>query len=72
MKKEVYSKWLSGINDSYPIYAKVVKDILGIKEETYTMILSNDECKLTMILSNKFITNDFLVSLIVILYMQRL
>ena len=27
-KKEVYNKWISGINKSFPIHAKVVKDML--------------------------------------------
>ena len=44
MKRAVYDKWLSGINDSYPIHAKVVKDMLAIKEERYNRIFSNDEC----------------------------
>ena len=47
-RKEVYNKWLSGVNESYPIHAKVVKDMLGIKEERYTRILSNDDCNLVI------------------------
>ena len=48
MKKDVYNKWFSGVNESYPIHANVVKDMLGIKEERYTRILSNDDCNLVI------------------------
>ena len=48
MKKEVYNKWFSGVNESYPIHANVVKDMLGIKEERYTRILSNDDFNLVI------------------------
>ena len=47
-RKEVYNKWFSSVNESYPIHAKVVKDMLGIKEERYTRILSNDDCNLVI------------------------
>ena len=45
IRKLVRDKWISGINESYPIHANVIRDMLGIKEEWYTRILSNDECK---------------------------
>jgi len=45
IRKLVYNKWISGINESYPIHANVIRDMLGISEERYTRILSNDECK---------------------------
>ena len=45
IRKPVYNKWISGINESYPIHANVIRDMLGIKEEQYTRILSYDECK---------------------------
>ena len=44
IRKVVYNKWLSGINADYPTHANVIKDMLGIKEELYTRILSNEEC----------------------------
>ena len=45
IRKLVYNKWISGINENYPIHANVIRDMLGIREERYTRILSNDECK---------------------------
>ena len=45
IRKLVYNKWISGINESYPTHANVIRDMLGIREERYTRILSNDECK---------------------------
>ena len=45
IRKLIYNKWISGINESYPIHAKVIREMLGIREERYTRILSNDECK---------------------------
>ena len=44
VRKVVYNKWFSSINPDYPIHANVIKDMLGIKEERYTRILSNEEC----------------------------
>ena len=44
IRKVVYNKWFSSINPDYPIHANVIKDMLGIKEERYTRILSNEEC----------------------------
>ena len=44
IRKVVYNKWFSSINSDYPIHANVIKDMLGIKEERYTRILSNEEC----------------------------
>ena len=32
-------------NTDYPIHANVIKDMLGKKEEWYTRILSNKQCK---------------------------
>ena len=54
IRNQIYNKWISGINEIYPIHANVVRDMLGIREERCTRILSNDECK--------FIT-DFLCTL---------
>ena len=44
IRKEVYNNWFSGINPEYSTYANVIKDMLGIKEERYSRIFSNDEC----------------------------
>ena len=39
IRKLVYDKWISGINESYPTHANVIRDMLGIREERYTRIL---------------------------------
>ena len=46
IRKEVYiyNNWFSAINPEYSTYANVIKDMLGIKEERYSRIFSNDEC----------------------------
>ena len=46
MRQKCYQKWKTGIDQSYPAHASVVKDMIGIKEERYTRILSNDECNI--------------------------
>ena len=45
IRNHIYNKWISGINEIYPIHANVIRDMLGIREERCTRILSNDECK---------------------------
>ena len=44
MSQKCHHKWKTGIDKIYPAHASVVKDMLGIKEERNTRILSNDEC----------------------------
>ena len=44
MSKKCHHRWKTGIDKIYPAHASVVKDMLGIKEERNTRILSNDEC----------------------------
>ena len=46
IRKDVYNKWFSGVNAEYSTHANVIKDMLGIKEERYTRILSNEECNI--------------------------
>ena len=45
IRKFVYNKWFPSINSDCPIHANVIKDMLGKKEEWYTRILSNKQCK---------------------------
>ena len=45
IKEHYYNKWLSGINNEYPMYAQIIKDMIGIKEESGTRLFSNDECQ---------------------------
>ena len=40
-KELCYNKWLSGIILEYPRYAQIIKDIIGMKEESGTRLFSN-------------------------------
>ena len=40
-KELCYNKWLSGIIIEYPRYAQIIKDIIGMKEESGTRLFSN-------------------------------
>ena len=44
-KELCYNKWMSGINIEYPRYAQIIKDMIGMKEESGTRLFSNDECQ---------------------------
>ena len=44
IRKIIYNKWITGIDQEYPFRASIVKDMHGIKEERYTRIYSNNEC----------------------------
>ena len=44
IRKLIYNKWINGIDQEYPFFANIVKDMQGIKEERYTRIYSNNEC----------------------------
>ena len=39
-----YTKWRIGINDEYPIYAGIVREMIMMKEERCIRTLSNDDC----------------------------
>ena len=38
--------WLSGINNEYPMYAQIIKDMIGMKEVNGTRVFSNEECQI--------------------------
>ena len=40
-----HSTWLSGINNEYPMYAQIIKDMIGMKEVNGTRVFSNEECQ---------------------------
>ena len=44
-KELCYNEWMSGINIEYPRYAQIIKDMIGMKEESGTRLFSNDECQ---------------------------
>jgi len=35
-----------GINNKYPMYAQIIKDMIGMKEVNGTRAFSNEECKI--------------------------
>ena len=45
IKEHFHSTWLSGINNEYPMYAQIIKDMIGMKEVNGTRVFSNEECQ---------------------------
>ena len=46
IKEHFHSTWLSGINNEYPMYAQIIKDMIGMKEVNGTRVFSNEECQI--------------------------
>ena len=44
-KELCYNRWQLGINEDYPIYAQVIKDMIVMREDRCTRTFSNDDCK---------------------------
>ena len=45
VKELCYNKWLSGVNDEYPMYAQIIKDMIKMREDRCTRLFSNEDCK---------------------------
>ena len=45
VKELCYNRWLSGINVEYPMYAQIIKDMTGMREDRCTRLFSNEDCK---------------------------
>ena len=43
LRKHIYDKWISGIDDSYPIYANIIKDMMNVREERITIVFHESE-----------------------------
>ena len=37
-------KWLSTVNQDYPIYASIIRDMMCMKEDRCTRNFTNEEC----------------------------
>ena len=48
IKEHFHSTWLSGINNEYPMYAQIIKDMIGMKEVYGTRVFSNEECQIIL------------------------
>ena len=44
VKELCYNKWLSGVNDEYPIHAQIIKDMIKMREDRCTRLFSNEDC----------------------------
>ena len=44
-KELCYNRWQNGINEDYPIYAQVIKDMIVMREDRCTRTFSNKYCK---------------------------
>ena len=33
LREHIYDKWISGIDETYPIHANVIKDMMNVREE---------------------------------------
>ena len=43
LRKHIYNKWISGIDETYPIHAKVIKDMMDVREERSTIVFHESE-----------------------------
>ena len=46
IKGHFHSIWLSGINNEYPMYAQIIKDMIEMKEVSGTRAFSKEECQI--------------------------
>ena len=46
LRKHIYNKWISGIDETYPIHAKVIKDMMDVREERSTIVFHESEVSL--------------------------
>ena len=46
IKEHFHSTWLSGINNEYPMYAQIIKDMIEMKEVSGTRAFSNEESQI--------------------------
>lgn len=44
LKKHCYNKWIDGINELYPVYASIIKEMIEMKEDRCNRFFSNDDC----------------------------
>ncbi|CAL4174079.1 unnamed protein product [Meganyctiphanes norvegica] len=44
VKEHCYNKWISGINDEYPMYAQIIREIIMIKEGRCISEFTDEEC----------------------------
>ena len=44
INRHCYNKWLTVVDNDYPIYAGIIKEMLMMKEERCIRTLSNDDC----------------------------
>ena len=43
LRKHIYDKWISAIDDTYPIYANIIKDMMNVREERITIVFHESE-----------------------------
>ena len=45
LREHIYDKWISGIDETYPIHANVIKDMMNVREERITIVFhESDVC----------------------------
>ena len=45
LRNHIYDKWLSGIDDTYPLHANIIKDMMNVREERITIVFhESDVC----------------------------
>ena len=44
VKEHCYNKWISGVNDEYPMYAQIIREMIMIKEGRCISEFTDEEC----------------------------